>query len=136
MNVLFESLLVGIYACFIYLLFFPFVKNFYLLLLVCGFCKHLFSFFFDITTWYCNNGEACVSVLSQDQSYEANSDNIIFESFIEALLFVLLGSILTNWVRNELLMIFLIGVILHITFESIGIHRLFCKTKCEKKHAN
>ena len=79
MNYIIESIFVGIYTCFMYLLFSPFIKNFYLLLLVCGFFKHFLGSSFGIHTWYCNNGEACLKILSQDQNYEANTIYLIRE---------------------------------------------------------
>ena len=69
MNYIIESIFVGVYTSFIYLLFSPFIKNFYLLLLVCGFFKHFLGSSFGLWTWYCNNGEACLRVLSQDKYY-------------------------------------------------------------------
>jgi hypothetical protein len=73
-----------------YLLFSPFIKNFYLLLLVCGFFKHFLGSSFGIWSWYCNNGEACLKVLSQDQNYEANTLYLIRESIYESILLTLI----------------------------------------------
>ena len=94
MNYIIEAIFVGIYTSFIYLLFSPFIKNFYLLLLVCGFFKHFLGSSFGLWTWYCNNGEACLKVLSQDQYYEANTLYLIRESIYEAFIFLLVGIIL------------------------------------------
>ena len=89
MNYIIESIFVGIYTCFIYLLFSPFIKNFYILLLVCGFFKHLLGSSFGLWTWYCNNGEACLKVLSQDQKYESNTLYLIRESIYESIIFLI-----------------------------------------------
>ena len=130
MNYIIESLLVGIYTCFIYLLFSPFIKNFYLLLLVCGFFKHFLGSSFGLWTWYCNNGEACSKVLSQDQYYEANTTYLIRESIYEAFIFLVTGTVLSFIIPKSLYLFLIMGIILHIISEHIGIHKKFCKTTC------
>lgn len=135
MNYIIESLLVGVYTYLIYLLFSPFIKNFYLLLLVCGFFKHFLGSSFGLWTWYCNNGEACLKVLSQDQNYEANTIYLIRDSIYEAILFLIVGFILsiltTKKLTNSILFV-MIGIILHIGSEHIGIHKSFCRKTCDK----
>ena len=94
MSYIIESLLVGIYTWFIYMLFLPFIKNFYLLLLVVGFFKHFLGSSLQLHTWYCNNGNACIKVLSQDQYYEANTIYILRDSLLESILFLVIGVLL------------------------------------------
>jgi hypothetical protein len=130
MNYIFESVLVGLYTCLIYMIFSPFIKNLYLLLLVVGFFKHFLGSGFGIHTWYCNNGEACLKVLSQDQNYSANTLYLIRESIYESLMFLFLGIIL-NYKLTNLYLFFSIGVILHILSEKLGIHKTFCKKTCD-----
>ena len=130
MNYIFESVLVGLYTCLIYMIFSPFIKNLYLLLLVVGFFKHFLGSGFGIHTWYCNNGEACLKVLSQDQNYSANTLYLIRESIYESLMFLFLGIIL-NYKLTNLYLFFSIGVILHIISEKLGIHKTFCKKTCD-----
>lgn len=130
MNYIFESVLVGLYTCLIYMIFSPFIKNLYLLLLVVGFFKHFLGSGFGIHTWYCNNGEACLKVLSQDQNYSANTLYLICESIYESLMFLFLGVIL-NYKLTNLYLFFSIGVILHIISEKLGIHKTFCKKTCD-----
>lgn len=136
MNYIIESIFVGVYICFIYLLFSPFIKNFYLLLLVCGFFKHFLGSSFGLWTWYCNNGEACLKVLSQDLAkqkyYEANTNNLIHESIYEAFIFLLVGTCLRIIIPKSIYMFFIMGILLHIGSEHIGIHKKFCKTTCDK----
>lgn len=136
MNYIFESILVGIYTCFIYLLFSPFIKNFYLLLLVCGFFKHFLGSSFGLWTWYCNNGEACVKVLSQDLAeqkyYEANTLYLIRESIYEAFIFLLVGIIIRLFIPKGIYLFFIMGLLLHIGSENIGIHKSFCRSRCDK----
>lgn len=132
MNYIIESIFVGIYTGLIYLLFSPFIKNFYSLLLVCGFCKHFLGSSFGLWTWYCNNGEACLKVLSQDQYYEANTLYLIRESVYEGLIFLLVGLTLSFIIPKGIYMFLIIGIILHIVSEHIGIHKSFCRKTCNK----
>jgi hypothetical protein len=132
MNYIIESILVGIYTCVIYLLFSPFIKNFYVLLLVCGFFKHFLGSSFSLHSWYCNNGEACLKVLSQDQKYEANTLYLIRESIYEAFIFLIVGTLLHLLVTNKIYLFLIIGSTLHIWGEHFSIHKSFCKRSCDK----
>lgn len=140
MNYILEAILVGTYTCFIYLLFSPFIKNFYYLLLVVGFFKHFLGSSLQIHDWYCNNGETCLKVLSQDQTYEANTIYLLRDSLLEAMLFLVVGFILSTYLfcysflkSKELtnsVLFFTIGFILHIISEKLLVHKYFCKTTC------
>lgn len=132
MNYILEAIFVGIYTCFIYLLFSPSIKNFYLLLLVCGFFKHFLGSSFGLWTWYCNNGEACLKVLSQVQYYEANTLFLIRESIYEAFIFLLVGTIINFFILNRIYLFLIMGILLHIGSEHIGIHKSFCMNSCDK----
>jgi hypothetical protein len=135
MNYIIESILVGLYTCLIYLLFSPFIKNFIVLLLVVGFFKHFLSSSLGIHTWFCNNGEACLKVLSQDQNYSANTIHLIRDSFYESFAFLIMGFIFRPIIGNMYLF-FMIGVILHIIAEKLLIHKSFCKKTCDIIKAN
>jgi hypothetical protein len=132
MNYIIESLFVGVYTCFIYLLFSPFIKNFYLLLLVCGFFKHFLGSSFGLWTWYCNNGEACLRVLSQDQYYEANTLYLIRESIYESIIFLITGTIISFIIQKNIYLFLIMGILLHIWGEKSGIHKSFCRNSCDK----
>jgi hypothetical protein len=132
MNYIIESIFVGIYTCFIYLLFSPFIKNFYLLLLVCGFFKHFLGSSFGLWTWYCNNGEACLRVLSQDQYYEANTLYLIRESIYESIIFLITGTIISFIIPKNIYLFLIMGILLHIWGEKSGIHKSFCRNSCDK----
>lgn len=129
MSYIIESLLVGIYTWFIYMLFLPFIKNFYLLLLVVGFFKHFLGSSLQLHTLYCNNGNQCLKVLSQDQYYEANTTYILRDSLLESILFLVIGVLLNYKLTNSILF-FTIGVILHIISEKLLVHKYFCLTTC------
>ena len=131
MNYIIESIFVGIYASIIYLLFCPFIKNFFTLLLGCGFFKHFLGSSVNIWTWYCNNGETCVKVLSQDHYYIANTLYLLRSSVYEAIIFLIVGTILHPIIKNLFLLFFIMGLTLHIISEKIGIHKYFCKTNCD-----
>jgi hypothetical protein len=135
MNYIIESILVGLYTCLIYLLFSPFIKNFIVLLLVVGFFKHFLSSSLGIHTWFCNNGEECLKVLSQDQNYSANTIHLIRDSFYESFAFLIMGFIFRPIIGNMYLF-FMIGVILHIIAEKLLIHKSFCKKTCDIIKAN
>ena len=132
MNYLFESIFVGVYTSFIYLLFSPFIKNFYVLLLVCGFFKHLLGSIIGIWTWYCNNGDACVKVLRQDQKYKSNTLQLISESIYESFIFLIVGTMLSFIVKKGIYLFFIMGIILHMMGEYSGIHKKFCRNTCDK----
>lgn len=132
MNYIIESILVGIYTCFIYLLFSPFIKNFYLLLLVCGFFKHFLGSSFGLWTWYCNNGESCLKILSNDQNYEANTLYLIRGSIYESVIFLTTGTILSFLIKQNIYLFLIMGILLHIGSEKIGVHNRFCRNSCDK----
>lgn len=131
MNYIFESILVGGYEMILYYIFSPFIKNFYLLLLTVGFSKHFLGKLLGIQTWYCNNGSACTKILSQKQKYIANDNYFLSTSIGEALAHLILGILLANFLSKEYLF-FAIGVILHISAESLGVHNKFCRDNCER----
>ena len=132
MNYLIESIFVGVYTSFIYLLFSPFIKNFYVLLLVCGFFKHFLGSIIGIWTWYCNNGDACVKVLRQDQKYKSNTLQLISESIYESFIFLIVGTMLSFVVKKRIYLFFIMGIILHMMGEYSGIHKKFCRNTCDK----
>jgi hypothetical protein len=137
MNYIIESILVGIYTCFIYLFFSHFIKNFYILLLVCGFFKHFLGSAFGIWTWYCNNGEACLKVLDEDlakqNKYEANTLYLIPESIYEGFAFLITGTLLNISIPKGIYLFLIMGILLHIISEILSIHKYFCKKTCEIK---
>jgi len=131
MNYISEAILVGLYEMSLYFIFSQFIKNFYVLLLVVGFCKHSLGKLLGLQTWYCNNGSACIKVLSQKQKYIANSIHLLRSSIGEAIAHLILGILLAKFLAKEYLF-FAIGVILHIAAESLGVHNKFCRDNCEK----
>jgi hypothetical protein len=131
MNYIIEAICVGLYTTVIYLFFHYFIKNVYILLLVVGFFKHFISNIFRIHTYYCNYGEACIKVNERNKSYNSDSQYIVYDSIMESILFLFLGSCLSIELTNVYLF-FTIGFVLHILFEKLGIHKWFCEKRCEK----
>ena len=129
MHYIIESLLVGVYSVFIYLLFSRFIyKNLYVLLLVVGFFKHFLGSSLGLHDWYCNNGSACIN---NKKNKEANTTYLLRYSIYESLLYLILGFILQHILTNSYLF-FAIGVILHILGEKLMVHRDFCSKTCTK----
>jgi hypothetical protein len=131
MNYIIESTFVGIYTSFIYFIFSLFIKNFYILLLVVGFFKHFLGSSLNIWSWYCNNGDACIHTLSQDQYYISNTLYLLRHSIYESLIFLLVGTILNLIFKKGVILFFIMGTLLHIISELMGIHKYFCKTNCD-----
>jgi hypothetical protein len=131
MNYIFEAILVGLYEVSLYFVFSQFIKNLFVLLLVIGFCKHFLGKLLGLQTWYCNNGSACIKVLSQNQKYIANSIHFLRSSIGESIAHLVLGILLAKFLAKEYLF-FAIGVILHIAAETLGVHNNFCRESCEK----
>ena len=131
MNYILEAILVGLYEMVLYFIFSLYIKNFYVLLLVVGFCKHFLGKLIGLQTWFCNNGSACIKTRSQIQKYVANSIHLLRSWVGEAIAHLILGILLAGFLAKEYLF-FAIGIILHIAAESLGIHNNFCRDNCEK----
>ena len=137
MNYIIESLLVGIYTWFIYMICSIFIKNLFFLLLVVGFSKHFLGSSLGIHDWYCNNGDACIKSLQQPlKIYKANTKHLIRDSLLEATAFLIIGYFLKSIKLTNNILFFTIGVILHIAAEKLLVHKYFCETTCTIKKAN
>ena len=142
MNYLLEAVFVGLYTQFLYLLLSSVVNEEGKWFLFClGFLKHLAGDVLGLHTYYCNNGDACTNCDSDTSDSEtskkvSNRTNlmILIECIGEGGLFYFVGSALYTFVpyflKHRLLSVFLIGFSLHIVFELVGFHYLFCKYRC------
>ena len=128
MHYIFESIIVGIYSIIIYLILNNFIKNIYLLFFLIGFVKHLFGYLLNIHNIYCNYGYMCEKNIHK---YAIYSNQIWIESILEGILYLFFGILLTKIIKNKIIVFFIIGVLLHITFEKIGVHNSFCKNRCK-----
>ena len=98
-------------------------SNFTLLLFVVGFLKHFLGYYLKIQDYYC---ATCVK-----GSKSHVSTKILFgESILEGGLFIVLGLLLGVFIENRSLLMFLLGFLLHIIAEFVGVHKYFCKTRC------
>jgi len=128
-NILVESIFVGFYSLLTSVIILQFC-NYSMLLnaFIIGFFKHFTSGIFGLQQYYCKYIKCDNFILT----------NLILESIGEGILFVILYSILSNFnFRNEcnidFVIFFIIGILLHISFEGLGIHSSFCKSHCKNK---
>jgi hypothetical protein len=117
MHYIFESFFVGVYLLIWFKIIELFIPNFfYLSLFTAGFCKHFFSYFLGLHDYYC-------------KCFGKKNQNIFITSLIEGVVVLLFGLILNNTTMQNI-NIFMIGVLMHIIAEKIGIHSYFCQTYC------
>ena len=140
MRYLLESVLVGIYSVIIYLFIQYFISSFTLSLLIVGFVKHYLGYYIGIHTLYCNYGDSCLKLHNNNTNYISNHNFIYYYSFFDAFLYFIFGyifSILLFWYHNikikHIIIIFLIGLLIHILSEKLFIHYFFCITNCNKQ---
>jgi hypothetical protein len=127
MNYIFESMFVGLYSCIIYVLIRNLVNNAFVLFFVTGFIKHLLGYLLNIHSLYCKYGYACKQYTKTTAIY---SNYLVPESIGEGILYLLFGIILGKLILNKVVVVFIIGILLHLIFEILQIHRLFCKKRC------
>jgi hypothetical protein len=139
MNYIWEANLVGLYEVLLFLVISQYIENFYLLLLVVGFSKHILGYVFNIHTWYCNNGYACINILKQNKNkkitYYASSYHLLQNSLEESIITLFFGCLLSYFLYGPYLF-FALGIILHILSEKLGVHNKFCWKICNKKETN
>ena len=128
MHYIYESLFVGLYSCILYLLI-P-INDAKLALIVVGFLKHYLGNWLGIQDYYCNNGYSCKSQLPS--KYAVTHSGLILESIAEGGLFLLLGKLLMMVNKNMIVTYFLIGVLLHLSFEFSGAHQKACAYRCKR----
>lgn len=145
MHYIIESIIVGLYCVIIYFFINMWISNtfinaffinafFITAFFITGFLKHFLAYYLGLHSWYCNNGYRCKIINNSDTNAKLNENKYIFiESIGEGILFLLVAMILNNVINNKYLIIFLIGFILHMIFELIGIHKYFCLVRCNSK---
>jgi hypothetical protein len=136
MHYLLESLFVGIYTSIIYLLIHTIfhIKNIKILFFTVGFFKHFLGYYLHLHNYYCNYGDACLSVKSSNNEsnpvYENSFEYLFYDSVLEGGIFLLI-SIFMN--ESTTFKFFMTGFFLHLLFELLGVHKHFCKEKCDRK---
>lgn len=119
-----ESLFVGVYVCVIsFFVSYVVSSNFTLLLFVVGFLKHFLGYYLKIQDYY------CASCVKGSNSY--TTKQILFgESIFEGVVFIIMGLLLKVFIENRVVLMFLLGFLLHIVAEFVGVHKYFCKNRC------
>ena len=136
MIIIFESLFVGLYCLFLYIILENINLNLnkYCFLFIFGFLKHYLSYYFGIHDYYCNNGYACSKCMCNSNSNNSKkiSDTkyLLFDSILEGFLFIIVGNYILNCFTNKYLGFFIIGLFLHLFAELFYIHKFFCKYRC------
>ena len=127
MHYILESLFVGIYCCILYELLRQFITDFQLLLFVLGFFKRFFGYEAGLHGLFCKFGYACQRVENAKiKPAYLDMPKLITESVLEGFAFLCIGYLLSTVSKDRLLIIFFIGVILHISSEIIGLHEKVC----------
>lgn len=143
-----EAVGVGVYSVLLFIVFSSILTKFntntYVALLLIGFFKHFLGYYVGLQTWYCNNGGSCVSLHKKQETlttkYVGIPTNLIYNSIIEAFFYLFIGAILywillyslnkTLLVYINFILYFLLGFILHIMANKLGIHKSFCINNC------
>ena len=135
MHYIFESILVGIYSGVIAIILSFVLHNYYYILFLTGFIKHVGGYYLNIHTYYCNYGDACMRMRNGKNNNNIlisknKPTQLIFESIIEGIAYVIGGFICSFLISNMYVSVFIIGIAMHILAEFLGIHRFFCKNRC------
>jgi len=115
-----ESIFVGIYCYIIYNTINIFtIKNIYYKIFIIGFIKHFLGYYLGLHNYYC--------------SYDCNNSNsiaisnyLITDSIGEGFLFLFLYTLI-KFNKNNIIFV---GIFIHLLFEILGFHKLFCKYRC------
>jgi hypothetical protein len=134
MNIILESIIVGIYSSIIYgcVSIAVFVPS-WILFFVTGVLKHYIGYICGIHELYCKYGKACQSVHKSHKNLQLSSNTfpyLLVECIVEGILYAVLGSVLYLFIPFRMLVVFVTGLMLHMLFEQIYLHKLFCKYRC------
>ena len=138
MILLLESFFVAIYSCAIFsiLKYFPLKINILSLIFITGFFKHFIGWISGLQHLYCASKNHENISLYRQKRYLFNTHDFIarfvykiIESLGEGVLFVGLFLIIRSLslIHNNYLIVCIIGAFLHLLFEFIGMHKMFCK---------
>jgi len=136
MHYLLESVFVGIYTSIIYLLIYTIfhIKNIKLLFFTVGFFKHFLGYYLHLHNYYCNYGDACQNINSSNNDsnpiYKNSFDYLFYDSVLEGGIFLLISIFMDE---STAYTFFMTGFFLHLLFELLGVHKHFCKEKCDRK---
>ena len=137
MHYIFEAIFVGAYSYIIaiilsFCIIHKYYKYSYLLLFWTGFIKHFSGYLLGIQTYYCNYG--CYKERKYQKNRKAvnNTPGLIIESILEGIIYIVIGTIITQFITYKHLLstVFFTGLIIHILSELLGFHTYFCKNRC------
>ena len=120
----YESIFIGLYSLVLYMLLNRFIINqpFAFVLFLLGAAKHFLGYFGGLQTYYCQvyKDEHSVAIVPS-----------ALELVLEGFLYVLIGLSFLYIVKNKYIIAFLTGVVLHLGFEFLGLHKYFLRTRCD-----
>ena len=135
--IIIESIFVGIYTLFVYFFLSFLIKKPILLFFALGFTKHFIGDFVQLHTFYCNYGYACSYYFGKNNILHRISERreviILIESILEGIIFTILSLLVFLFFNKKWYWFFIIGFLIHLSFEKLGIHSLFCKYRCSEK---
>jgi hypothetical protein len=97
------------------------------MLFMVGFMKHFFGYFLKIHDYYCQYG--CGDD-NKNRRTKKNELMLTGESILEGVAFIILGSILSVFLKSKVCVYFILGAGIHIISEKIGLHTYFCEKRC------
>jgi len=123
-GIFYESIFIGLYSLVLYTILNRFIINvpYSYVLFILGVAKHFLGYFGGLQTYYCQvyKDEHSVAIVP-------TALDLVFEG----LLYVLIGLSFLYIVKNKYIIAFLTGVVLHLGFEFVGLHKYFLRTRCE-----
>ena len=128
MNYILEALIIGLYSLTVYIPINLVSKDLYTKFFFTGFFKHFLGYFIGIHNLYCRFHEL--------ELKKVKLLTLFLESILEGFVFLIFGIFLTKMLHESKtisLAIFIIGFVLHIVLEMLGIHNSFLHNKCTKK---
>jgi hypothetical protein len=120
-RVFLESIFVGGYTLILFLVLTCIIEQpIYVVLFILGCIKHYSGYVVGLHDRYCRRCSGYTS------SAPPTAFEIVGEGFIFLIVELFIHCIFTNIYLN----IFVLGAVIHIGFESFGLHRWFCITHC------
>lgn len=118
-NIIYETIVVGLYSAFVFMICNLFPTDIYTTLFITGFFKHFFGYFSGLHSFYCD------SKIKGSKS-DISLIDLTFQSIGEGILFICLG----KCIGHSFLHILFIGVFLHLLFEILRLHDIYIRNYC------
>lgn len=127
--IFFEAFVVGLISLVIFVFINYIPCSFFIKLFLVGFIKHYFNYLSGLQSFYC---DLYLSNM-ENNKYEVKSTSILIESLLEGFIYIYIGLLISKVIKNNYIMIFTLGFIIHILSEFYGIHSIFLKNNCKIK---